>query len=209
MLEKTTLIKVLNRDNGSVSYKIPDLGNLQRVYAPNEEKEVPFEELVKLSYQRGGRVLMQQCLLIKNQEVVKMLLGEVPPEYFYTTSTIKTLLLSGTLDQLLDFLDFAPEGAIDLLKEYIVKLDIKDLRKIEAVTKKTGFNVSNAIAFEKASIEAEKLAKEKAKAEGKYVEEDTPATRRRSAPLVELPKEKVEEEKTEEKATTSKYEILD
>ena len=33
MLDKNTLIKVTNRDNGSVGYSIPDLGNLKRRFS--------------------------------------------------------------------------------------------------------------------------------------------------------------------------------
>ena len=38
MLEKTTLIKITNRDNGSVSYGIPDSNNLRRFFHSGETK---------------------------------------------------------------------------------------------------------------------------------------------------------------------------
>ena len=47
MLDKNTLVKVTNRDNGSVGYSIPDLGNLQRRFEAGETKEVTAEELRK------------------------------------------------------------------------------------------------------------------------------------------------------------------
>ena len=53
-MEKTTLIKVLNRDNGSVVYSIPEMNGLRRVFQAGEVKEVTFEELEKLSYIPGG-----------------------------------------------------------------------------------------------------------------------------------------------------------
>ena len=34
------LVKVQNRDNGSVGYTIPDLNNLHRTYQPNETKNI-------------------------------------------------------------------------------------------------------------------------------------------------------------------------
>ena len=34
MIENSTLIKVKNRDNGTVGYTIPDLGNLHRNFMP-------------------------------------------------------------------------------------------------------------------------------------------------------------------------------
>lgn len=66
MITKDTLIKVTNRDNGSVGYGIPDLNNLRRNFAAGETKEITFEELEKLSYLDGGMVLIKNFLLIHN-----------------------------------------------------------------------------------------------------------------------------------------------
>ena len=83
MLDKNTLVKVTNRDNGSVGYSIPDLGNLQRRFEAGETKEVTMEELRKLSYTIGGNVILKEYLLIHNKEAVEELLGTVEPEYYY------------------------------------------------------------------------------------------------------------------------------
>ena len=48
------LVKVQNRDNGSVGYTIPDLNNLHRTYQPNETKNITMDELRKLSYVPSG-----------------------------------------------------------------------------------------------------------------------------------------------------------
>lgn len=84
MIDKNKLIEVKNRDNGRVGYTIPDLGNLHRTFQPQETKEIPFEELKKLSYLPGGNTILQNYLVINDEEVVKSLLGEVEPEYNYT-----------------------------------------------------------------------------------------------------------------------------
>ena len=65
-MEKTTLIKVLNRDNGSVVYSIPEMNGLRRVYQSGEIKEITFEELEKLSYIPGGMELLEDSLVILN-----------------------------------------------------------------------------------------------------------------------------------------------
>ena len=54
MVDKNTIIKVTNRDNGSVGYTIPDMGNLHRSFQSGETKEITMEELRKLSYLPGG-----------------------------------------------------------------------------------------------------------------------------------------------------------
>lgn len=155
MLEKNTIIKVMNRDNGTVGYTIPDLNNLHRNFQPKEEKEVTMEELRKLSYLPGGETIIRDCLIIENEEALKELLSNVEPEYFYTEEDIKTLLTSGTIDQFMDCLDFAPSGVIDLVKDLAVKMEINDIRKRQAILEKTGFNVDKAIQINKETSEEE------------------------------------------------------
>ena len=85
-------------------------------------------------------------LVIKNEEAVKELFSTRPePEYYYTEVEVRTLLETGTLDQLLDCLDFAPEGVIDIVKDVAVKIKLNDVSKRDAILAKTGFNVSKAI----------------------------------------------------------------
>lgn len=145
MLDKNTMIKVTNRDNGSVGYSIPDLGNLHRSFASGETKEIPMEELRKLSYISGGKVILKQYLVIDNPEAVEELLGDVEPEYYYNEEKIKDLLLNGSLDELMDCLDFAPEGTINLVQKLAVDLKLNDIQKRRAITEKTGFNIDSAV----------------------------------------------------------------
>lgn len=144
-MEKTTLIKVRNRAEGTTGYVIPDLGNLNRQFMANETKEIPFEELEKLSFIPGGRYILNNCLIVEDKEALKEIIGEVEPEYFYTEEDIKSLLLHGSMDAFLDFLDFAPQGGIDIAKDMAVKLEINDINKRQAIKNKTGFDVTKAI----------------------------------------------------------------
>ena len=88
---------------------------------------------------------MQKYLVINDQEVCEYLGLETEPEYFYGEEEVRTLLSSGTLDQLLDCLDFAPTGVIDLIKKIAVETKLNDVRKREAIKEKIGFDVSAAI----------------------------------------------------------------
>ena len=137
-------VKVTNRDNGSVGYSVPDLG-VHRTFQPRESKEISAEELRKLSYLPGGDVIIKEYLIIHNEELLKELLGEVEPEYYYSEDEVKALLLSGSLEQLQDCLDFAPNGVIDLIKSLAVSLKIDNVSKRKAIQDKTGFNVTRAI----------------------------------------------------------------
>ena len=145
-MEQTTRIKVLNRDNGSVVYSIPEMNGLRRVFQSGETKQVTFEELQKLSYIPGGIELLRDSLVIlDNTKVRELLLGNVEPEYLYTEKEIIDLMKNGSLDEFLDCLDFAPEGVKDLIKTLAVKLPLNDVAKRDAILDKLGFNVNNAI----------------------------------------------------------------
>lgn len=182
MLDKNTLIKVVNRDNGTVGYTIPDLGNLHRNFQPREEKEVPMEELRKLSYIPGGFVLLNDCLVIKNEEAVAELLGSVEPEYHYSEEDVKKLLLYGTMDQFMDCLDFAPQGVLDLLKSLAVDLQVSDINKREAIKAKMGFDVTKAIEINKVTAEEEAPVERVRRAAPIQTSEHEAPVRRAAAP---------------------------
>ena len=156
MIEKDILIKVKNRDNGTVGYTIPELGNLHRSFSKGETKEITMDELRKLSYISGGKLLLQDYLIVQNQDALRELLSDdVEPEYYYGEEEIKKLLLTGSNDQLLDCLEFAPEGVIGLVKDLAVSLKINDISKRNIILEKTGFNVTNAITINEETIEGE------------------------------------------------------
>ena len=156
MINNNQKIKVTNRDNGHIGYTIPDLNNLTRTFAANETKEVTMNELRKLSYIPGGKVLLKDYLVLDNKEAIEELLDQVEPEYFYTEEDVKNLLENGSLDALKDCLDYAPVGTIDLVKQMAVELPLNDVAKRKAILEMTGFNVDSAIMINDATKEEEK-----------------------------------------------------
>lgn len=148
-MDKNTIVRICNRDNAAVFYDIPEMNGLHRVFQPNEIKEVTLEELIKLSYEPGGMNLLRNNFILDNKEAIDMIIGQVEPEYNYTSADVKNLLLNGSLDELLDCLDFAPEGVIELVKTLAVELPLNDVAKREAILEKTNFNVTNAIQIKK------------------------------------------------------------
>ena len=145
MLDKNLEVHVTNRGRGAVGYTIPELNGLRRQFQPGETKRLSFEELEKLSWMPGGRYILENELVIDNQEVIDYLLGGVEPEYFYTEEEVRALLTEGTLDQLRDCLDFAPQGVIQLVKELAVSIPCNDVKKREIILDKTGFDVTNIL----------------------------------------------------------------
>lgn len=138
------VMKVTNRSSSMVIYKIPEHG-IRRTFMPGEVKNVTYEELTWLTYQPGGRKLMQDVLQIIDAEVTQELNIRTEPEYYMSAADVKKLLLEGSMDEFLDALDFAPVGVIDLIKTYAVELPVTDTRKREAIFKATGFDVTSAI----------------------------------------------------------------
>ena len=189
MLDKDTIIKVTNRDSGSVGYTVAEMG-VHRKFQKGEVKEIRMEELRKLSYLPGGQAIINDCLIIHIEEALKELIPDYEPEYFYTEADIRELLLKGTEAQFLDCLDFAPEGVIELVKQLAVELKVNDLAKREAILNKTGFNVTRAIQINEESQEVD--------------EPDTEVKQRRAAaPTTKV----VEPEATGRRTAAPKYGI--
>ena len=158
MIEQNTMYNVKNRSSSVVVYRIPET-NLRREFAPGEVKKIPFGELEKLTYQEGGRELLENFLQIMENEVTSDLGVNRELEYNMSEQEIATLLQTGSLDAFLDALDFAPIGVIDLIKAMAVQLPLTDMDKRKALKQKTGFDVDKALIH----IEEEK-AEEKAPA---------------------------------------------
>lgn len=192
-MKDSELVVVRNRNNGSTGYRLYD-SNIRRRFSPNETKKIPLEELRALQYAPGGDYILKNLLIVENRGALEDLNMQVEPEYFYTEDTIKKFLYKSEMDAFLDFLDFAPAGAIEIAKRIAVEERIPDSRKREAITKKTGFNIDNAINVNKMleeDDEKEKKAAEAAKARRVKVEEkkeEAPAApqRRVATPATEV-----------------------
>jgi hypothetical protein len=144
MINKDTMYNVKNRSSSVVVYRIPE-SNLRREFAPGETKRVPFGELEKLTYQEGGRELLENFLQILEEEVTSNLNVNREIEYNMNEQQIAALLQTGSLDAFLDALDFAPIGVIDLIKTMAVQLPLTDMAKRKALKEKTGFDVDKAL----------------------------------------------------------------
>lgn len=191
MIDEKKIVRVTNRDNGHVGYRIPDMNNLVRDFSANETKNITVEELKKLAYISGGPTLIRDYLIIDDAEVVKEVLGEVEPEYYYTEDDVKNLLLTGSLDALKDCLEFAPKGTIDLVKKLAIEMPLNDIAKRKAILEMTGFNVDAAIMVNEETKE-ESDDTQKVRRISEPVKEEVKSTgRRTAAPTVSESKYKI------------------
>ena len=155
MITENTTYNVKNRSSSVVVYRIPE-SNLRREFAPGETKKIPFGELEKLTYQQGGRELLEQFLQIVDEAVTQDLNIHREVEYDMSENQVKELLLTGSIDAFLDALDFAPMGVIDLIKTLSVSLPLTDFNKRKILKEKTGFDVDKALAHIEEEKEDEK-----------------------------------------------------
>ena len=186
-MEKVTKIK--NRSASQVIYTIPELG-IRREFAPGETKNIPYEELEKLTWQAGGRELLTSFLQVLGSKEIAELGIDAEPEYYMNETQIIELLKSGSFDAFLDCLQFAPTGVIDLVKTFSVELPLTDTRKIDALKEKTGFDVIKALEMKKLDQTPEEEVSEEKPAATKTT---TTTTKRRT---------NVSYEQTEEPAKT-------
>lgn len=179
-MDNNKIYNVTNRSGSTVVYSIPE-ENIRREFTPKESKKITYGELEKLMNRPGGDVIISEYLLIKDVEAVTELEIPAEPEYFYGEEEIKKLLLTGTIDEFLDALDFAPEGVIEIIKDMAVTLPLNDVVKREAIKKKTGFDVSKAVQH---NAEVQEASSEKAEAPKRRVQAQTTeaAPARRATP---------------------------
>lgn len=177
-------VKVTNRNNGFTGYHLQN--GTDRIFSRGQSMMISLEELDLLQNTPGGDYIIKNLLIIEDKDVLDELNVVTEPEYFYTEAEVNELLNNGSLDQLEDCLNFAPEGVIELIKTLAVKNQLPDTKKRDLITKKTGFNIDNAINVNKImSIDSEK-------------KEDAVAPTRKAEPIIKnsAPTRKAEPVKT-------------
>ena len=192
MIEKTRETKVTNRARGTTGYTIPDLG-IRRQFQHGETKTLTYDELEKLSWIPGGMDLLLNCLVIHDKEIASELLSDVEPEYYYSEQNITKLMQSGSLDQFLDCLDYAPDSVKESIKYLAVTLPLNDVQKRNAIKDVLNFDVAKAIeltAEDTTTAHEDSKPKRRAAALDVTAEETKPA--RRTSPYKVI-------EKTEKK----------
>lgn len=141
MINEKAIYSVKNRSASTVIYSIPEMNNLRREFRPGEIKSVTGSELIQLSYRPGGRRIIENYLLINNEEVLNGLNMEVEPEYKLDEAGVVKLLKDGSEDQLIDCLNFAPEGVKDLIKAVALAMPLNDLNKCKIIKDMLGYDV--------------------------------------------------------------------
>ena len=99
------------------------------MFSIGETKQISIDEFKEFSQIDGGEYMLRNYLIVDDISAFDFLNIDPEPEYYYTEKEIKVLLEQGTLDQLEDALNFAPQGVIDLIKDISIKIELPDTRK--------------------------------------------------------------------------------
>lgn len=167
-------VTVTNRNSGTTGYTLTN--GYRRQFAVGQSKEISLDELRELAGIPGGDYLLEHFFIINDQNALDYLNIHTEPEYFYNEEDVKNLLLNGSLDQLEDCLNFAPEGVIELIKSTAVQIKLPDVNKRELILKKTDFNITNALMVNSV-LENDK---DKAKEEKKATRKSSPIVKQRT-----------------------------
>lgn len=146
-MDLNTKVAVIKRAKGSVGYKIDTL-RVSRSWKHDAKDPIyiPVAELIELTTIPGGRKLLEEYLIIQDEEARLEVLGiETSPEYLYTEKEINYLLSKGSNEQLLDCLDYAPKGVLDLVKMLAIQNKPDTTVKVEAINKKFDINLDELI----------------------------------------------------------------
>jgi hypothetical protein len=144
-IKDETLVSVRNLVDHHVIYKLPE-ENVRRDFNAFEVKKISAGELRKVNYTVGGHVLLTGYLCVENASLAQEFGVDTDVvEYNWTKEDVDRVLTEGDLDELLDALDFAPDGIVDLIKDRAVELKINDYSKRKAISDKLGVDVSGMI----------------------------------------------------------------
>lgn len=138
------VIAVTSLSDSVVSYKTPT--GIEREFPPKATFKIKAGELRELSYDRGGKILLQNYLRVDNRALAREFgVRDDTIEYDWTDEDVDTALTTASMETLLDALDFAPKAIKNRLVNRAVELEISDINRMEAISKATGLNVLNMI----------------------------------------------------------------
>ena len=142
-MDLETKVLVTNRSGGSVGYTIDSLRVSRTFEKPGDFNFISVDELIELTTVPGGLRMLNDLLIIGNEEAVREVLGgEQPPEYNYGLKEIDYLLYEGEAGQLMDCLDYAPQGVLELIKDAAMKKLPNTTEKVAIINEKYGIDIT-------------------------------------------------------------------
>lgn len=139
-------VPVRSRTEGSVCYKLDSLRVARSWPKTGSVLQISIDELKELMVYPGGEYILRNLVIIEDEAArIEILGAEVQPEYNYTEDEIKYLLYEAEDNALLDCLDYAPIGVLELIKEFSLEKMPNTTAKIKAINQKLNINLNKII----------------------------------------------------------------
>ncbi len=142
-MDGNTKVPVKSRTEGSVAYKLDSMRVSRSWPKTGSVLQISLDELKELMVQPGGEYILRNLVIIENEEArLDILGGDVQPEYNYTEKEIQYLLYEAEDNALLDCLDYAPIGVLELIKQYSLEKLPNTTAKTKAVNQRLGIDLN-------------------------------------------------------------------
>ena len=139
-------VSVRNRTEGSVAYKLDSLRVARSWPKTGSVLQISIDELKELMVHPGGEYILRNLVIIEDEAArIEILGAEVQPEYNYTEDEIKYILYEAEDNVLLDCLDYAPVGVLELIKEFSLEKMPNTTAKIKAINQKLNINLNKIV----------------------------------------------------------------
>lgn len=159
-MNKNMEVVVVNRKQGGLTVIIPDLNVRKRFAKTGAFSTMTVGELEALKVTPGGERVLKEYLKIEDAEVANHILdGQVEAEYNYGEKEIDFLLYKATTEQLLDALDFAPEGVLEIIRAKAIEEWPNTTAKLVAINEKFSISLEKIKMLQLDIIKEEKEVK--------------------------------------------------
>lgn len=173
-----TMVSVMNMTEHKIT--LVDRNTRSRyIFGPQQAKSLAASDIRSLAYVPGILTMFYDGKLrLDNDKLAAEF--NIPtdiPEYSYTIEDIDNILLNEDIEVLLDTLDFAPEGILEIVKSRAVALKIPSLEKRKVI--------SDRLSTDKLKVSIDKMIREAEEMEEALpvAEEKTVEKKRRRAPV--------------------------
>lgn len=134
-----TLVEVFNDYNSSVGVSTD---KISRSWAIGATKRVTLEELYDVMNTPGGRIILQENMLLIKDAAIREILGLDPlTEMDPDTTAIKELLVTGDIDKLDEILQYCTETTLEKIVLQAIELPVTDMRKADLIKSYTGRDI--------------------------------------------------------------------
>ena len=164
VVKDTDTITLRNFTTNTVVYRTPST-RVRRELPAGGSIKVTAGEIREMMYDKGCVDILRNYVQICNKPLaleVGVSEDSYENEYNWTLADIKNCLLNGSIEQLADAMDFAPDGIKEALLTEAINLEIPDVRKRDIISKAMNRDVSGMI-INKNKIEEDKEPAEKNK----------------------------------------------